>query len=502
MKTAVIYARYSSDKQTEQSIEGQLRVCYDYAERNNISIVGTYIDRAISGKTDNRAEFQRMLRDSHKQAWNNVLVYKLDRFSRNKYEMAIHKRTLRDNGAKVISATENIPDTPEGIILESLLEGMAEYYSAELAQKVKRGMKESRNKGQFTGGCVGYGYKVEDKKVLIDENQAEIVKEIFTKFAEGIYVKDIITDLTQRGIYNRGKPFVANTIYKMLKNQNYYGRHIHDSEVFINIYPRIIPDELEELVSKRVELNRYGKHVPIDYLLKGKAKCGYCGHTFMSETGTSKNGSVMRYYKCLGRKKKLNTCDNVIMRKDTLEQLVVDTILKVFANSESIFQIADMVLKRHNELSEDNSTLNLLNKEKESTQKAINNIMDFIERGVATETTSKRLLELEEKLANIENGLAVEQHKQALPLKISDVVKFIKQAIKKKPKLMIKALVKEVLVFKDKIEIYFNYIDKNKCPDDEHQAFLIYQNNETYQINEHRINQSIKEVDIKMLGYI
>ena len=140
MKTAVIYARYSCDKQTEQSIEGQLRVCQDYAKSHDILILDTYIDQAISGTTDNRANFQRMIKDSARKEWNYVLVYKLDRFSRDKYATAIHKKTLRDNGVKVLSAMENIPDTPEGIILESLLEGMNQYYSAELSQKVKRGM--------------------------------------------------------------------------------------------------------------------------------------------------------------------------------------------------------------------------------------------------------------------------------------------------------------------------------------------------------------------------
>jgi len=144
MKAAVIYARYSSERQTEQSIEGQLRECNDYAERNGILVVDTYIDRAMTGTNDNRTQFQKMLRDSNKQAWDIVLVYKLDRFSRNKYEMATHRKTLRDNGVRIVSAMENIPDTPEGIILESLLEGMAEYYSAELSQKVKRGLNESR----------------------------------------------------------------------------------------------------------------------------------------------------------------------------------------------------------------------------------------------------------------------------------------------------------------------------------------------------------------------
>ena len=131
MKTAVIYARYSSDSQTEQSIEGQMRVCEDYARNNDIVILARYIDRAMTGTNDNRPDFQRMLKDSDSRTWNYVLVYKLDRFSRNKYEMAVHKKTLKDNGVRVISATEYIPDSPEAIILESMLEGYAEYYSAE-----------------------------------------------------------------------------------------------------------------------------------------------------------------------------------------------------------------------------------------------------------------------------------------------------------------------------------------------------------------------------------
>ena len=150
MKTAVIYARYSSDNQTEQSIEGQLRVCEQYAKNNDILILNTYIDRAMTGTNDNRPDFQQMIKDSAKKEWQHIIVYKIDRFSRNKYETAKYKKILKDNGVKLLSAMENIPDTPEGIILESLLEGMAEYYSAELSQKVKRGMNETRLKGNFT----------------------------------------------------------------------------------------------------------------------------------------------------------------------------------------------------------------------------------------------------------------------------------------------------------------------------------------------------------------
>ena len=175
MKSAVIYARYSCDAQTEQSIEGQLRVCHEYAERNGIVIVDTYIDRAMTGTNDNRPDFQRMIKDSNKKQWDYVLVYKLDRFSRNKYESIKYKHTLSKNNVKVVSAMENIPDTPEGIILESLLEGMNQYYSAELSQKVKRGMKETRLKGLYQGGTLPYGYKLDGRKVVIDEeNTTEV----------------------------------------------------------------------------------------------------------------------------------------------------------------------------------------------------------------------------------------------------------------------------------------------------------------------------------------
>ena len=151
MKTAVIYARYSSNNQTEQSIEGQVHVCQDFAKRNDIIIVDSYIDRAISGTTDEREAFQRMLKDSNNKKWDYVLVYKLDRFARNKYESAIHRKHLKDNGIKLLSAMENIPETPEGVLLESLLEGMNQYFSEELAQKVSRGLHESRMKGH----CIG-----------------------------------------------------------------------------------------------------------------------------------------------------------------------------------------------------------------------------------------------------------------------------------------------------------------------------------------------------------
>lgn len=328
MKTAVIYARYSSERQTEQSIEGQVHVCNEYAQRNNILILDTYIDRAMTGTNDNRTDFQRMLKDSAKQGWDYVLVYKLDRFSRNKYEMAMHKKTLRDNGVKLLSAMENIPDTPEGIILESLLEGMAEYYSAELSQKVLRGMRETRLKGNYTGGRILYGYKVVNKKVIIDEHEAEVVRYIYAQYAAGVFVKDIIASLTEKGVLYYGAPFKKNTVHNMLNNERYHGVLRHNGEAFTNIFPAIVPDDVFEIVKRKSEENRYGKHdSPEEYLLKFKVFCGLCGKPMTSDSGTSKSGAVVRYYKCRTRKFE-GGCQKSPIRKDVLEQIVIDSILR------------------------------------------------------------------------------------------------------------------------------------------------------------------------------
>ncbi len=168
----------------------------------------------MTGTNDNRPDFQRMIKESSRKEWNYVLVYKLDRFSRNKYETAIHKKTLRDNGVKLLSAMENIPDTPEGIILESLLEGINQYYSAELAQKVSRGMKETRRKGLYQGGAVLYGYKIDGRNM-------------YSQYAKGEFVREIINDLTEKGIFYKGKPFIRNSVYNILKNEKYSGVYTH-----------------------------------------------------------------------------------------------------------------------------------------------------------------------------------------------------------------------------------------------------------------------------------
>ena len=471
-KTAVIYARYSSDNQSEQSIEGQLRVCNDFARSKNIEILDTYIDRAMTGTNDNRPDFQRMIKDSARRNWDYVLVYKLDRFSRNKYEMAIHKKTLKDNGVKVLSAMEYIPDTPEAIIIESMLEGYAEYYSAELSQKVKRGMKETRLKGNFTGGNLLYGYKVVDHKVQIVEEHAEVVRYIYQQYKKGVFVKDICQELKEKGIFNKGKPFTPHYIYKMLSNYKYSGIYIHDNEEYTNIYPQIVDMETFNGVRKIIEKNRYGSRSNNTiYILRHKLVCGYCGMPISAESGTTKSGVVKKYYKCLGRKRN-NDCKKENIRKDDLERYVIDNIIDHLSKSRNIDYLVNGLYEIQKTKNGENKVIAQLIKQKRQTENTINNIMSAIENGGTSSTAMKRLRDLEDQFDNIEKQLKSEQSKQAVSLNKEEIKEYYIKALRLEPLMLINYLVKQITVFDDKIVIEYN-TPKTISPD-ESQGFLLY----------------------------
>ena len=480
MKTAVIYARYSCDQQTEQSIEGQLRVCEDYAKAHDILILDTYIDRAMTGTNDNRPDFQRMIKDSAKRQFQIVLVYKLDRFSRDKYATAVHKHTLKNNGVRLVSAMENIPDTPEGIILESLLEGMNQYYSAELSQKVKRGMKESRLKGNFTGGFLPYGYKVIDHKVLIDEERAEVVRFIYEQYSMGVYVKDIIAALTAKGVMNRGKQFATNTVYNILKCEKYSGIYRFNGEIFTDIYPQIVPQELYAKVRAKIEQNHYGKRsVEVVYLLRHKLTCGYCGQPISAECGTAKNGQRKHYYKCLGRKRG-SDCKKSVMRKETLENIVIDTVVEELSKPEIMQSLINGLLDMQEQNLKENSCLTSLLKEKERAELTIDNIMSAIEQGVVTKTTTARLKELEARLEELEKQILIERGKINVRLTQKEIREYYEQALRLEPQMLINFLIKEIVLYDDLIEIQFN--SPIRTSPDGDRGFCFYSNTANYPI--------------------
>ncbi len=457
MKTAVIYARYSSDSQTEQSIDGQLRVCTEYAKNNDILILNTYIDRAMTGTNDNRPDFQRMIKDSSRKEWNYVLVYKFDRFSRNKYETAMHKKTLKDNGVKVISATEFVPETPEGIILESMIEGYAEYYSAELSQKIRRGNNESRRKGNLTGGKLPYGYKNVDKKAVVIPEQAKVIRYIYERYSIGVFVKDIIAELASKGIMYNGKKFLPNTVYTILRNERYSGIYHFNGEVFDNIYPQIVDTTLFEQVRDKISLNKYGKRSDeITYLLKDKIKCGYCGKSIVGDNGTSRQGERKYYYKCRGRKQKLNDCHKQAIRKDILENIVLESVIEQIQKTNNLDYIVNCLMQEQQRQAQANVVLNLLLKEQRTTENAINNIMTAIENGGTTNTAMKRMRELEARQAELERQILIEKSKTAVQLTEAQIKDFYLQALALEPKLLISYLVKQIVLFDDRIEIQFN----------------------------------------------
>ena len=482
MQTAVIYARYSSYGQTEQSIEGQVRECTEYAKRNEIVILDTYIDRAMTGTNDNRTDFQRMMKDSAKKPWDLILVYKLDRFSRNKYEMAIHRKTLRDNGIKLVSVKENIPDSPEGIILESLLEGMAEYYSVELAQKVKRGQRETRIKGNYCGGGIPYGYTIEkvgnEKKYVIKEDEAIVVRRIFEEYASGKICRKIIDGLTSDGIYGRdGKPFRKNAIYGIVQNERYTGVYRHKTDgVFLNTFPRIVSQTLFDTVRLICEDNKLGGNSKVDpFLLRGKLYCGYCGKRIIGDSGTSGSGHVIKYYTCSGRKNKTEKCIKKSLRKDELEKLVISITLKTLENPENVSLLVDKIFELNEDRHNTNDTLLVLYKEQQECQKARDNIVRAIEEGIFTASTKKRLQELEMCLDDINTKIKTEDAKSRIKLSKAEILKFIAKAIKKEPAQIIRMLIKKVILIDDKIEIYYNTTDRIRPgEEDTHQAFSFY----------------------------
>lgn len=469
MKRAVIYARYSSDTQTEQSIEGQLRVCQQYAQNNDILVLDTYIDRAMSGTNDNRPDFKRMLRDSNKKQWDYVLVYKLDRFSRDKYETTMHKHTLKTNGIKLISAMENIPDTPEGIILESLLEGMNQYYSAELSQKVLRGLKESYIKGLYTGGCQIYGYDIINKKNIINENEAEIVREIFSKYARGITGVAIAEDLAKRGIRNKsGFLFKKGAIYRMIENPKYAGKTIHRGEVYTNIYPAIIDEDTWQKVQN---IRNSNKHSPgrkkeiYDFILSGKLICGYCKEKMVGNSGTSKLKNIYYYYECLSRKRRHKDCLFKPIKKQVLEDFVINTIQRLLYNEDTLSRIVACILNKHDQLCAKESCIKLLEAKKNNLVKASNNLISALEQGIITEQTKIRLKELEKEITKVEFDIELEKQRQYSFLDKEKIEKFLKSIINNDienitvRKAIINTFVREIILYNDEIIIVFNFTE-------------------------------------------
>ena len=410
MKKAVIYARYSSHSQRDESIDAQLRECHEYATRNDYIILEEYCDRALTGKTDNRASFQKMIKDAKNNKFNYVLVYKLDRFARNRYDSAMYKNILKKHNIKVVSIKENIADSPEGIILESVLEGMAEYYSANLSQNIRRGMTENALQCKYNGSGVPLGYRItEDKHFEIDEIGAKIVREVFNLYASGKNSSEIIEYCNNKGYKtSKGQVFNKNSVSRILTNEKYIGTYKHGDIVIENGIPDIIDKDLFEKVQTMYQKNytsRARATANVDYILSGKLFCGHCKEKMIGISGTARNGSKRYYYKCTTRKEK-HSCNKENEKKDWLEDVVIKATVENLLTDENIEMIATKAMELIDADKADTSELKYYEDELKDTRKQIKNIVDMIANGVANKSIADRLTELEnyeqDVLANLE----------------------------------------------------------------------------------------------------
>lgn len=466
--TGVIYARYSSDSQREESIDGQLRECRAFAEKNDIQIVDTYIDRALSAKTDNRPEFQRMVKDSAGRAFEVVLVWKLDRFARNRYDSAHYKSVLRRNGVKVVSATETISEGAEGILLESLLEGMAEYYSAELSEKVMRGQTENALKCKYNGGTLPVGYTVDTNLFYqIDPVTAPVVLDAFKHYAEGATMREITDEMNLRGVRTfRGGKISINSVTRMLHNRKYIGEFQYRDIVRPNGIPAIVPKDLFERVQERMAANKKApaKHKAEDeYLLTTKLFCGKCKSFMVGESGKNHNNLSYRYYKCASVKNHKG-CDKKSVRKDWTENVVLGMIRQIILDDELIDQIADTVMELQDR---ENTALPLLRRQYAETQRGIDNLLNAMQQGIITSSTKERMEDLEQQ----KNELSVQIMKEEMahPALTKDQVVFWLQRFRKLDtrklehrRRLIDTFVNALYLYDDRMVFVFNYKDGAK----------------------------------------
>ena len=414
---AVIYARYSSAGQRDESIEGQIRVCSEYAKANNINIVNEYIDRAMSGKSDDRPAFQRMIKDCERKQFDAVIIYTLDRFARNRYDSAMYKARLKRNGVKVLYATQPIGEEPEGIILESVLEGFAEYYSANLSRNVKRGLKENALKGLVYGGshCLGLRANAEGKYEIEPEG-AKVVKEIFELYANGNSRAKIIRYCNSKGYKTAiGNEFTYNSLQTILRNERYIGKYKYMDVVLEGAIPPILDKELFTKVQSMIELNRKATartKANEEYLLTTKVFCGHCGSNMVGECGRSESGKMYYYYRC--NKKNQKKCQKKPEKKQWLEDAVVNLIISNVLTPENIDLISTKVVEIATKEYNDTSYLKSLEASLKRTESKINNLLDAIESGINTSTTRTRLADLEATRDALEADISKEKLKKPL----------------------------------------------------------------------------------------
>ena len=463
-QNAVIYARFSSSKQKEISIEGQLRVGYDFADKHNLNVVDVYIDRATTATNDNRSDFQRMLKDSKKQTFAWIIVYEFNRFARNRFDSAIHKKELSMIGIKVLSASQD----NESIILESLYEAMDEEYSRNLSKVTKRGMRETALKGLWTGGHTPYGYKVENRKLVICEKEAFAIKYAKDEIIKGIDLKYICDEIYKQGCRARnGKKITTSTLRVILSNPVLIGkRKFQDLELEC---PAILTEEEFVLINSIMNntKKKIGRKPELDFFtLSGKLFCGECGATITGDSGTSRNGNIHYYYTCTNKKKQRH-CKKRSEKKDEIEILICKETMINILTDENISKIAKIVVQKQEEERNTSERKNI-EKALADIEKEYDKLADALIKSpteAIVQRIEKKSLELEEQKEALELELARIKIVENIRLTTKEVEAYLKQF--KNGDLndrefrykLIKTLVNCVYLYDDKVLIYYNLKD-------------------------------------------
>ena len=494
---AVQYARFSSENQRDESIDAQLRANAEYAERNNIQIVKTFVDRARSATSDKRPQFQEMIKycESDNTGISMVIVHKLDRFSRDKYDSAMYKQKLKVKGIRVVSVLENLDNSPESLILESVIEGMAQYYSANLAREVAKGQKENALKALHNGGDAPLGYDVAfDKTYLVNEDEAQAVKIIFDMYVNGYSYSNIIDKLNDLGYKTkRGNKFGKNSLHGILSNEKYTGVYVFNKtqrkgvngkrnghkqkseDEIIKVeggMPQIIDKDVfikaQEMMQKRKKSPGAHKATTL-YLLTGLIRCGECGHAMQGNKRKDKYGNDYISYRCGCRKQKRD-CNNKEIKRDYLEEFILTELEKHVLNDNAIPVLSNQLNERLKAKSNDNhEMLNNLRNKLEKVNKEIENILTAIMSGIINSMLKDKLDELEQVKLNLDlkiNELSIESNgvesvnitEEQIRSMFSKFKEFVLTRNLPECKKFISDYVKEVVVYRDHIEVIFNVV--------------------------------------------
>lgn len=407
---AIIYARYSSHNQRDVSIEQQIEACRKHAAELGLTITDTYEDRAISGRTDNRPAFQRMMRDAEGGKFQYVLAWKSNRMGRNMMQAMVNESRLMDCGVKVFYAEEDFDDSAAGRFALRSMMNVNQFYSDNLAEDVRRGLMDNASKC-MANGRQPLGYKRgEDGKVVVDEPAAAIVREIYTRIASGEMFMDIARDLNRRGIKTQSGSEWNKSSFKVLcRNERYRGIYIYGDTRIEGGIPPIVDDVLwykvQEVLKVKKSKNRHHCPSDEDYLLTGKLRCGKCGGYMIGMSGRSKTGDVHHYYACQNRRVG-HTCDKKNIRRDVVEPAVAQAIKQYCLTDDAIEWITDQTIAYWED--EDRKLqIDSIENDLSAVQSSISNVMKAIEMGVITETTRDRLIELERQQTDLKSKLAL-----------------------------------------------------------------------------------------------